>query len=170
MNQWRQILNHAGSIGRNFPDRTARMTALVDLLWEELSPNGLSWIGFYLDQPDQAEETRLILGPRRDKPACSPIGLHGACGKVLLTRTPLIVADVRELGAGYIACDPLDQSELVLPCIDSDGSVWGSWMRTVTKLVILILITSIIWPMRFKFLAFLVCDQKDLHSSLAFLA
>jgi len=85
----------------------------------------LSWIGFYLDQPDQAEETRLILGPRRDKPACSPIGLHGACGKALLTRTPLIVADVRELGAGYIACDPLDQSELVLPCIDSDGSVWG---------------------------------------------
>ena len=125
MNQWRQILNHAGSIGRNFPDRTARMTALVDLLWAELSPNGLSWIGFYLDQPDQAEETRLILGPRRDKPACSPIGLHGACGKALLTRTPLIVGDVRELGAGYIACDPLDQSELVLPCIDSDGSVWG---------------------------------------------
>ena len=125
MNQWRQILNHAGSIGRIFPDRTARMTALVDLLWEELSPNGLSWIGFYLDQPDQAEETRLILGPRRDKPACSPIGLHGACGKALLTRTPLIVADVRELGAGYIACDPLDQSELVLPCTDSDGSVWG---------------------------------------------
>ena len=125
MNQWRQILNHAGGIGRNFPDRTARMTALVDLLWEELSPNGLSWIGFYLDQPDQAEETRLILGPRRDKPACSPIGLHGACGKVLLTRTPLIVADVRELGSGYIACDSLDQSELVLPCTDSDGSVWG---------------------------------------------
>ena len=125
MNQWRQILNDAGSICRNFPDRTARMTALVDLLWQELSPNGLSWIGFYLDQPDQAEETRLILGPRRDKPACSPIGLHGACGKALLTRTPLIVADVRELGAGYIACDPFDQSELVLPCIDSDGSVWG---------------------------------------------
>ena len=125
MNQWRQILNDAGSICRNFPDRTARMTALVDLLWQELSPNGLSWIGFYLDQPDQAEETRLILGPRRDKPACSPIGLHGACGKALLTRTPLIVADVRELGAGYIACDPLDQSELVLPCTDSDGSVWG---------------------------------------------
>ena len=125
MNQWRQILNHAGSIGRIFPDRTARMTALVDLLWEELSPNGLSWIGFYLDQPDQADETRLILGPRRNKPACSPIGLHGACGKALLTRTPLIVGDVRELGAGYIACDPLDQSELVLPCIDPDGSVWG---------------------------------------------
>ena len=125
MTQWREILDQAEQIRRQSLDRSAGMTALVDLLWEELSPNGLSWIGFYLDQPDQAEETRLILGPRRDKPACSPIGFHGACGKVLLTRTPLIVADVRELGAGYIACDPLDQSELVLPCIDSDGSVWG---------------------------------------------
>ncbi len=125
MTQWLEILDQAEKIRNHSPDRSARMKALVDHLWEKLSPDGLSWIGFYLDQPDQAEETRLILGPRRDKPACSPIGLHGACGKALLTRAPFIVRDVRELGAGYIACDPLDQSELVLPCIDSDGSAWG---------------------------------------------
>jgi len=81
MNPWRQILNHAGSIGRNFPDRTARMTALVDLLWEELSPHGLSWIGFYLDQPDQAEETRLILGPAAISPHAVQLDCMVRAGK-----------------------------------------------------------------------------------------
>lgn len=37
----------------------------------------------------------------------------------------LLVRDVRELGEGYIACDPLDQSELVLPLINEQGECWG---------------------------------------------
>ncbi|MDA0214977.1 MAG: hypothetical protein O2875_06400 [Planctomycetota bacterium] len=125
MIQWREILDQAKNIPVHSTDRSERMNAFADLLWEKLSPHGLSWIGFYLDQPNQDHEASLILGPRRDKPACSPIGLHGACGKCFLTRKPLIVRDVRELGSGYIACDPLDQSELVIPCIDSDGCAWG---------------------------------------------
>ncbi|MCL4209085.1 MAG: GAF domain-containing protein [Phycisphaeraceae bacterium] len=105
--------------------REARMSALCDALWREHASRGVSWVGFYLDRPGEADDRRLILGPRRDKPACSPIGLHGACGRALLSRSTLIVRDVRGLGPGYIACDPRDQSELVIPLCDDSGTWWG---------------------------------------------
>lgn len=97
------------------------MQAFVDLLWDALHASGVSWIGFYLHEGSE----ELILGPRRDKPACSPIGLHGACGKAFLSRRPLIVRDVAELGTGYIACDPRDKSEVVIPLFDQAGQCWG---------------------------------------------
>lgn len=97
------------------------MQAVVDLLWEHLCPRGVSWLGFYL--PDGRGQ--LILGPRRNKPACSPIGLHGACGQAFVSGKPLIVRDVRDLGPNYVACDPRDQSELVLPLFDDDGQSWA---------------------------------------------
>jgi putative methionine-R-sulfoxide reductase with GAF domain len=106
-------------------DRAQRMTAVVDALWAALAPTGVSWVGFYLDRPGEPDDRRLVLGPRRDKPACSPIGLHGACGRALLSRRALIVRDVAELGAGYIACDPRDRSEIVVPLLDDSGSAWG---------------------------------------------
>jgi putative methionine-R-sulfoxide reductase with GAF domain len=102
-------------------DRAARMQAVVDALWDALHDKGVSWVGFYL--PENGEE--LILGPRRDKPACSPIGLQGACGQAFLSRNPLVVRDVAELGENYIACDPRDRSEVVLPLFDESGTCWG---------------------------------------------
>ena len=73
----------------------------------------------------EPDDRRLVLGPCRDKPACSPIGLHGACGQALLSRRTLIVRDVADLGSGYIACDPRDRSEIVVPLIDSTDRCWG---------------------------------------------
>ncbi len=115
------------------PDVLASGTALevmqrvVDRLWDQFGGSGpgrgYSWVGFYTldrENPDQ-----LILGPRRDKPACSPIGLHGACGRCLLARRGLVVTDVARLGTGYIACDPRDRSEVVVPLLYPDGSAWG---------------------------------------------
>ncbi len=102
-------------------DRSQQMQAVVDELWAALHPTGVSWIGFYL----RRDETELVLGPRRDKPACSPIGLHGACGRALRERRALVVRDVRNLGTAYIACDPRDRSELVVPLFDPDGRGWG---------------------------------------------
>ena len=104
-------------------DVHARMTAVVDLLWEQFKNAGVSWVGFYVPNPDNADE--LLLGPRRDKPACSPIGLHGACGRAFLSRQPLVVHDVRELGENYIACDPRDQSEVVIPLLAANGTCTG---------------------------------------------
>ncbi len=105
--------------------REERMTALSDALWSALSPRGVSWLGFYLDNPASAPTERLTLGPRRDGPACSPIGIHGVCGTALLTNQIVVVADVNSLGGNYVACDPRDRSEIVIPCRDSSGVPWG---------------------------------------------
>ncbi len=105
--------------------RESRMQAVVDALWRAFADQGYSWVGFYLDQPREPDDRRMILGPCRDKPACSPLGLHGACGRALLSRETLIVRDVAELGENYIACDPRDKSEIIIPLVDGTGTSWG---------------------------------------------
>ncbi len=105
--------------------REQRMQILVDLAWEHLSPQDVSWIGFYLDRPGEPDESRLVLGPSRNSPACSPIGLHGVCGQALLQKETRIVPDVAELGPDYIACDPRDRAEIVVPLIDPSGTCWA---------------------------------------------
>lgn len=112
-------------------DRTERMRHVVDVLWDALHPTGVSWVGFYFPDPAGAPANtgkppvELILGPRRDEPACSPIGMHGACGECFLSGRPVVVRDVRERGANYVACDPRDMSEVVVPCIDETGACWA---------------------------------------------
>ena len=106
------------------------MRTIADALWDALAPRGVSWIGFYKiagEANDHAVEpaSAMLLGPHRDKPACSPIGMHGACGQSFTERTTLVVTDVANLGEGYVACDPKDIAELVIPCTDPDGSCWG---------------------------------------------
>ena len=74
-----QIASKVNPVG----DRRDAMQCVVDALWDELAGKGVSWIGFYLKDPNADD---LVLGPRRDKPACSPIGLHGACGRSYISR------------------------------------------------------------------------------------
>lgn len=108
------------------PRETRRQTmqSVVDVLWDGLHAHDVSWVGFYIDQPQEPDDRRLVLGPRRDKPACSPIGLHGVCGSALRGGQCIIVEDVRALGSAYVACDPNDRSELVVPLLDG-GTCWG---------------------------------------------
>lgn len=104
-------------------DRAARMEAAVRELWSEMGPKGCSWVGFYVKNTDMDEMT---LAAREPKPACSPIGLHGACGRSFLSRKALVVTNVANLRAGYIACDPRDRSEVVVPLMDGYGDqCWG---------------------------------------------
>ncbi len=114
---YEQIVERSSRTG----DRQARMRATVDALWEALAGTGVSWAGFYVHEGGE----ELVLGPMRDKPACSPIGLHGVCGQVFRRREPLVVRDVAELGESYIACDPRDRSEVVVPLLEPDGTCWG---------------------------------------------
>lgn len=107
------------------PERDDRMQAFVRMVWGALSQTGISWVGFYTDNTGNPDTERLTLAAREPKPACSPIGIHGACGRSLLAGEPFLVDDVRDLGAAYIACDPRDRSELVVPCSAPDGTVWG---------------------------------------------
>ena len=79
-----------------------RLDTFVELAWRHLETTGVSWLGFYTIDPHDPEA--MLLGPRRDRPACSPIGLHGVCGQALLRGVTRIVGDVSELGADYIAC------------------------------------------------------------------
>lgn len=108
-----------------------RMSALADALWDALSPQGVSWIGFYfapgqrLDDGRTVGEREMLLGPCRDRPACSPIGLHGACGQCWQTQRPLVVRDVADLGANYVACDPRDRSEVVVPLFTPNGDCYA---------------------------------------------
>lgn len=104
-------------------DRAARMRAVADACWDALHPTGVSWIGFYIADPVNPEQ--LLLAARRDKPACSPIGMHGACGRAYLAAAALVVRDVAALGADYIACDPRDRSEVVVPLVDEAGACNG---------------------------------------------
>jgi putative methionine-R-sulfoxide reductase with GAF domain len=105
--------------------REERMRAVVDALWEGLREKGVSWVGFYLDRPGEPDDRRLELGPYRDEPACTPIGLHGVCGQAFRFRLTRIVPDVSELGEDYIACDPRDRSEITVPLVDESGACWG---------------------------------------------
>lgn len=113
--------------------RADSMVLASNLIWDafglhtagvvrEGAPARVSWIGFYEKTPGLEQMT---LAARRDKPACSPIGLHGMCGRCYLERRPVVVRDVATLGEHYIACDPRDRSEAVVPMLNPDGTCWG---------------------------------------------
>lgn len=113
------------AIARSLRARAGRdeaAAALIDALWAGLAGTGVSWVGVYGKVPEREE---LVLGPCRDRPACSPIGLHGVCGRAWRQVQPIVVRDVRTLGSAYVACDPRDRSELVLPLLDATGACWG---------------------------------------------
>lgn len=111
--------------------RESVMRSVVDALWGALSRQGVSWVGFYHGPGERLEDGRVVgenemlLGPCRDKPACSPIGLHGVCGRGWRARRTIIVRDVASLGANYVACDPRDRSEIVVPISDAAGRCFG---------------------------------------------
>lgn len=137
------------------PDRSLsreeRMGLLVDQLWrvfgnpkttasglsadEASKLAGYSWVGFYFGpgnpfvsafgQHLTPSAHEMLLDRRQPKPACSPIGLGGMCGRSFREAVPIVVRDVATLEDGYIACDPRDRSEVVVPCFDENGEVYA---------------------------------------------
>jgi len=103
-------------------DHDGAMRRAVSLLWDAFEAQGVSWVGFYLKALDADE---MVLVCREPKPACSPIGLQGMCGRCWKERRSIVIEDVRTLGGNYIACDPRDQSEIVVPMLDADGTCRG---------------------------------------------
>ena len=128
-----------------------RMAALVDRLWEAFGNpattqpgldddaaaalTGYSWVGFYFGPGHGFVNTfgqrlvpsahEMLLDRRQPKPACSPIGLGGMCGRSFREAVPVVVRDVASLEGGYIACDPRDRSEVVVPCFNERGEVYA---------------------------------------------
>jgi GAF domain-containing protein len=82
----------------------------------------LNWAGFYLFDGDE-----LVVGPFQGKPACIRIALgRGVCGTAAQTRQTQVVRDVHEF-AGHIACDAASNSEIVVPLVKADGTLFGVW-------------------------------------------
>ena len=98
------------------------MREVVDVLWNAFADSPYSWCGFYLLAADGQS---LVLGPHRDKPACSPLPLHGVCGRVASSGQALVAPDVKALDEAHIACDPRNLSEIALPVFDKTGKVWA---------------------------------------------
>ncbi len=111
--------------------RDEAMRRVVDGIWRSFEDAGVSWTGFYLGPGETVPEggiagpDEMLLAVREPKPACSPIGLHGACGQSFRRRSVLIVNDVAALGDGYVACDPRDAAEVVIPHLDDRGECFG---------------------------------------------
>jgi len=119
--RWERVRGELRKVIARESEWETRIEMVVDALWSEFGNHQpVSWVGYYHLGQDE-----MTLGPRRDKPACSPIGPHGACGQAAQTGRSLLVPDVRALGPNYIACDPRDQSELVVPVRDGSGKVIG---------------------------------------------
>ena len=80
----------------------------------------VNWVGFYI-----LRQQTLVVGPFQGKPACTRIPLgKGVCGTVALKRETLVVSDVHDF-PGHIACDASSRSEIVLPLLLQDGSLFG---------------------------------------------
>lgn len=82
----------------------------------------INWVGFYLtDSSAQA----LVLGPFQGKVACTDIPFsRGVCGLCARTAKSVRIDDVHAF-ADHIACDGASNSEVVVPLIDSQGTVVG---------------------------------------------
>ncbi len=100
--------------------REDAMAFAIERLWRAFGGRPISWIGFYELTPGTEE---MVLLAREPRPACSPIGLHGMCGRSMLAARAMVVRDVKTLGEGYIACFPEDQSEMVVPLIEDGACV-----------------------------------------------
>ena len=80
----------------------------------------LNWAGFYLFDGE-----KLVLGPFQGEPACIEIRLGcGVCGRAAEKMESIIVPDV-SLFPGHIACSAKSRSEIVIPIIRKDGTLWG---------------------------------------------
>ena len=99
------------------PDRVANAANMAALIYHGLPD--LNWAGFYFTQGGD-----LVLGPFQGQPACVRIPWgNGVCGTAAARGETMLVTDVHDF-PGHIACDPVSQSELVVPLIE-DGRVTG---------------------------------------------
>lgn len=99
------------------PDRIANAANMAALLYNGLPE--LNWAGFYFTQGSE-----LVLGPFQGQPACVRIPWgNGVCGAAASRGETVLVPDVHDF-PGHIACDPVSQSELVVPLIEG-GKVTG---------------------------------------------
>ena len=114
---YRDLAAQLKSLIAGEPDRIANAANMAALIYHGLPD--LNWAGFYFTQGSE-----LVLGPFQGQPACVRIAWdNGVCGTAAASGVTVLVPDVHEF-PGHIACDPVSQSELVVPLVE-DGKVTG---------------------------------------------
>ena len=96
----------------------ARYASAACLLSQAFSPR-FFWTGFYVVDPDKADE--LVVGPYQGTLGCLriPFG-KGVCGACAAQEKSILVPDVHAF-PGHIACDSRTNSEIVVPVFDANG-------------------------------------------------
>jgi L-methionine (R)-S-oxide reductase len=114
---YRDLAAQLAALIEGEPDRVANAANMAALIYHGLPD--LNWAGFYFTQGGE-----LVLGPFQGQPACVRILWgNGVCGTAAARGATVLVSDVHDF-PGHIACDPVSQSELVVPLIE-DGRVTG---------------------------------------------
>lgn len=117
---YRQLAEQARGMLAGETDMIANAANFAALVYHSLPD--LNWAGFYL-----YDGTELVVGPFQGKPACIRIALgRGVCGTAAQSRQTQLVEDVHAF-AGHIACDAASASEIVVPLVRADGSLFGVW-------------------------------------------
>ncbi|CAN6672562.1 free methionine-R-sulfoxide reductase [Trichomonascus vanleenenianus] len=106
----------------NWVANTANIASLLWHMYISLDAQ-VNWAGFYVQDP--AVEGQLILGPFQGKVACQTIKVgSGVCGTAAQSKQTQLVPEVDKF-PGHIACDGETKSEIVVPIVDTDGTVRG---------------------------------------------
>lgn len=107
-----ELLQNASHLIDNKADTIANMANICRLIFDYFPHH---WIGFY-----RVVNSQLVLGPFQGPIACTTIDLgKGVCGTAWQTKETQIVADVHQY-PGHIACSALSNSEIVVPCFQSN--------------------------------------------------
>lgn len=112
-----ELLAMQGLLLEGSNDPIAAMATMSALLHHAF---GHLWTGFYrVVEPDRL----LRVGPYQGSLGCLDIQFgRGVCGTAAAEKRSVVVADVHTF-PGHITCDPRSQSEIVVPVLDSTGSL-----------------------------------------------
>jgi GAF domain-containing protein len=126
-------------------DSVAHMATTTALLHHKMTH--YFWTGFYL-----LKRKRLVVGPYQGPVACQVLeGPEGVCWAGVNRKETVVVPDVHTF-PGHVACDSRSNSEIVVPCIREDGTVWAvldvdstrldafsdidaTWLEKITRLL-----------------------------------
>jgi GAF domain-containing protein len=116
--KYKLLLKQVKELLSNDDDELSNLSNLTAAINQTFSK--VSWVGFYL-----FKNKKLILGPFQGKVACTEIEIgKGVCGTAAEKRETIIVEDVNKF-PGHIFCDADSKSEIVVPIIKSDDSLYG---------------------------------------------
>ena len=114
---YRELLPQIESLIADETDTVANLANVAAVLKEAF---GFFWVGFYIHKDDE-----LVLGPFQGPLACTRIAPgKGVCGHAFEEKKTVIVPDVDRF-PGHIACSSAARSEIVVPILTADGSVYG---------------------------------------------